>query len=885
MFISINNGFVYFESKGEYIRFGCDSALIEIELYNEKPNEKNFLIQRHINSTRNKNGKVDHNSSYKLNGKESNRALVREFVKSLNINVDNLCQFLPQERVIEFVKMDQKTLLECTEKAAGDIHMFDLHKQIVDLSKDIKKLNETNIDLNNLITTETELQVRAEEELRRIEEKDKFKEEIKWLKKRRPWIEYEDKRLEHVAAKEEFLKKKQELEQISRSLDPLRAEVKELHREALKHDADKKKAFEEVKNAAKFIEPTKTRLEQCLGKMTDAKTRYFEKLSQENKRKNDLKQLENELALLKDEYDNEREDINVEEQIRAVIKSLNENNTKSSQINKNKMQLKSDFESLVIEKNKLESTKKKIGDVFNRRLDKLAELNFNARKAYEWLTHNENKFNGKIYPPIMTQINMKRTEWAKYVESAVSKNDLMAFICEDREDLKLFTELINKELNIRVNVVMAPNENENDFSPEVDIEGFSQYGLYSYVKDMFTAPNKVMAYLCKTSRLHCIPVGNNRTDDKIESLINSTQFRRIYTEKNVYNITVSRYDNEKVIRSDNFPEAKFLNLVIDENLLNETKRKIVEKEDSINKVKSELQEIDQILTELSRKSEELMKDKKLLDAKKNARKILETKISSKKEQITRNQNSAIDLNDAKTTVNVELKILEESQMSLLSKLNTNIAECIKKNDDKLKIVLSEMLVKRRLQYSSKKLSNSEVEYQDIKNEVLRLQNSLNDLKNEAKILRNKAKAESGFDVNTDLSEEIRVKFDAMPNSVEEIDNKIGTLRLRMESILDADESVRDSYNKRRRDIERRQKDLKMRQIELKEKETKLEDIKNRWLPSLEELIAKINSNFGRFMARLNCAGEVSLYRGNDVITNLFNFNEFYFQFSYFFHFF
>jgi chromosome segregation ATPase len=273
-----------------------------------------------------------------------------------------------------------------------------------------------------------------------------------------------------------------------------------------------------------------------------------------------------------------------------------------------------------------------------------------------------------------------------------------------------------------------------------------------------------------------------------------------------------------------------------------------------------------------------------LDAKKNARKILETKINSKREQIARNQKSAIDLNDAKTTVNVELKILEESQMSLLSKLNTNIAECIKKNDDKLKIVLSEMLAKRRLQYSSKKLSNSEVEYQDIKNEVLRLQNSLNDLKNEAKILRNKAKAESGFDVNTDLSEEIRVKFDAMPNSIEEIDNKIGTLRLRMESILDADESVRDSYNKRRRDIERRQKDLKMRQIELKEKETKLETIKNRWLPSLEELIDKINSNFGRFMARLNCAGEVSLYRGNDVITNPFNFNEFYFQFdSYFFH--
>ncbi|CAG2115402.1 unnamed protein product, partial [Medioppia subpectinata] len=31
---------------GEYIRFGCDSALVEIELYNETPKAKNYLIQR-----------------------------------------------------------------------------------------------------------------------------------------------------------------------------------------------------------------------------------------------------------------------------------------------------------------------------------------------------------------------------------------------------------------------------------------------------------------------------------------------------------------------------------------------------------------------------------------------------------------------------------------------------------------------------------------------------------------------------------------------------------------------------------------------------------------------------------------------------------------------
>ena len=35
----------------------------------------------------------------------------------LNIQVGNLCQFLPQERVTEFARMNPQQLLESTEKA------------------------------------------------------------------------------------------------------------------------------------------------------------------------------------------------------------------------------------------------------------------------------------------------------------------------------------------------------------------------------------------------------------------------------------------------------------------------------------------------------------------------------------------------------------------------------------------------------------------------------------------------------------------------------------------------------------------------------------------------------------------------------------------------
>ena len=46
---------------------------------------------------------------------------VEETVAALNIQVGNLCQFLPQDKVADFAKMTQQQLLESTEKAVSDV--------------------------------------------------------------------------------------------------------------------------------------------------------------------------------------------------------------------------------------------------------------------------------------------------------------------------------------------------------------------------------------------------------------------------------------------------------------------------------------------------------------------------------------------------------------------------------------------------------------------------------------------------------------------------------------------------------------------------------------------------------------------------------------------
>ena len=56
--------------------------------------------------------------SFKISGGATQKDVV-ETVGLMNVQMNNLCQFLPQDKVVEFAKMNPQQLLEATEKAVG----------------------------------------------------------------------------------------------------------------------------------------------------------------------------------------------------------------------------------------------------------------------------------------------------------------------------------------------------------------------------------------------------------------------------------------------------------------------------------------------------------------------------------------------------------------------------------------------------------------------------------------------------------------------------------------------------------------------------------------------------------------------------------------------
>lgn len=79
----------------DFIKHGQDRAIIEIHLFHP---EKQIVIQRMFE-------KGSNQSTWKLNGSKTKEAAIKEVVEGLCIQVDNLCQFLPQDRVSGFAQV------------------------------------------------------------------------------------------------------------------------------------------------------------------------------------------------------------------------------------------------------------------------------------------------------------------------------------------------------------------------------------------------------------------------------------------------------------------------------------------------------------------------------------------------------------------------------------------------------------------------------------------------------------------------------------------------------------------------------------------------------------------------------------------------------------
>lgn len=159
--------------------------MIEIELCGPPKIGRNPIIQRIIKRDGNK-------SFFTVNGSSASKIDVLKLAQSFAIQVDNLCQFLPQDKVAEFAALTPIELLHSTQRAAAGPEMIQWHDALKRLRAEQKKLELDNSGDKELLANMENRQEMQRADVERMRQRAGIQRKIEILELCRPIVEYKE---------------------------------------------------------------------------------------------------------------------------------------------------------------------------------------------------------------------------------------------------------------------------------------------------------------------------------------------------------------------------------------------------------------------------------------------------------------------------------------------------------------------------------------------------------------------------------------------------------------------------------------------------------------------------------------------------------------------
>ena len=198
------------------------------------------------------------------------------------------------------------------------------------------------------------------------------------------------------------------------------------------------------------------------------------------------------------------------------------------------------------EYNYLEQELAKLSNMEAMKVSKLKNIGGDdCTKALGWLRSNQQVFRGAVYEPFIISSNIKNPAQSKYVENAVQRRDLTAFLFEDAEDMNHFLNTTRNTLGLkRVAAVQVPRESLQEFIPNINGKDLRKFGFVSYVKDLISAPDKVVSYMCKQYGLHRIPVFSGEAERHHAKIV-EMGITKFFVGDKIHSISGSRYSSAK----------------------------------------------------------------------------------------------------------------------------------------------------------------------------------------------------------------------------------------------------------------------------------------------------------------------------------------------------
>ena len=523
-------------SFAEFVKHGKDTAVIEVELQRRPHEPANHVVRVRIN-------REDNSRKWWLNDQETSHKEIQKLTRNLRIQIDNLCQFLPQDKVAEFAGLTPIQLLHETLRAAAPERIINQQSTLQDLHKDYKRVKEQVEVTTETLKGHENRQQGLQADVDRMRQREEILKEIEELKQARLVAVYHDLRMRHFEGKERKKQAERRLKELQIACGPALQAIKnkEAYRDKIIPVINHRKhALKDAERAStKLLRDIEVQDENAkeIGDKHEAEVSSFQTKKQNiAKIKKAITDLEAKLKNKPAEF--VAADWNLK--IRQKEAILRENENEKRELEERLDQLRQQGRAKAAE---VKEVKKAIEDLETAQGQKLAFLrrvNPDAAKGWFWLQENQDQFEKEVYGPPMMTCSVKDDRYSDLIQALLQRDDFLCFVCQTRNDHKKLSNKFYGELKLSVTIRTCGTEFAS-IRPPLPVEQAREFGFDGYAIDYLEGPEQVLAMLCSERRLHSSGISLREISDaQSQQLTDGEKISNWATGSTMYRITRRR---------------------------------------------------------------------------------------------------------------------------------------------------------------------------------------------------------------------------------------------------------------------------------------------------------------------------------------------------------
>lgn len=841
----------------DYVKNGKEMSQITVVLFK---NENRDVIRFCRSFGRN------NKSTYTIDGKKVTEITYLSTIRALNVQVSNLCQFLPQDRVQDFAKQNPQELFRSTQMSVCSEEMIEHFKQLTEMRTE-QLDSQTKLGQNAAILKEHEKRLEVlQEQVDTIKRQGNLQTRKQLIEKKIAWMEFEKlylkcKEIDNdlKVARQNYERCKKENDELLKSAAGIVAQRKK-YENKLKSESDKRqKCTDELHRIKIEMERVEDALQKAIGDLSFTKQSAAEQ-------QRELKENQLLIKACEKDYSEHLAKTNTDEinaKLSVIDKNVHDFKQKINKFITTRSNINNEIDSVIRPKIvEMENCIRKAESVAEVKLE-LLRNNFNhTYKAVMWLRENHNLFKSKIYEPILLELNIKNIAYCKFVENCIPIRDLIAFTCEDVDDMTLLVEKLRIDMNLSCSVVHSDASTKLNFKSKAPINQFRQYGAESYLIDCIDGPYPILNYLCRIYNVHNIVIGDENLEFNSDNL--PSWMRVFFTPTSRISISTSKYSGQRSMLSNAIFGKNIIGVQTSEVELNALKLKKERTIRQSDKLRNDRNELERLVSTLEEQCNQKFLEKNDLNKVVHRLKQCKQKLDMQKEKVKRMECDQIN-------VDVETEKFREKSAQLVKKMLTFQQNYVKVFEMFTKKILNEDESRVRFDKFKTSCANIDGKIIDSNEETERSKKYVDKIGGMLDTVKQqcfeKQSAAMKLTENRKPSDGKRFpykkQFDELANEMSVLLDEIADIDGQLDCGDSSNTNTMQEYEERLKNVKLLENQIKNSDQTAAQIETKIKQIHDIWYPQIMKIVDTINENFGSFMSTMDCAGEIELIRTDE----------------------